>query len=170
MAALSWAKQKSKESARKLVEAVQTHNNLSVKYNELEVASDETKRENARLKKKLEEADAELFAQEIELKEAKSKAEHFEDKSTSMKLFTTVKVRTEMLKEYKEGQFSTWDPEAAFSAWEQMKLLYYDSKGEEEQQVDEPAGSSRVNPSGLKNVVPGSGVAEEEVTVEEIAE
>ena len=66
-----------------------------------------------------------------------------------------VKITPEMLKEYTKGKFSTWDPEGAFSAWEQMKLLYSDSEEEEEQQADEPTGSSHVDPSGSKNVASG---------------
>ena len=85
-----------------------------------------------------------------------------------MKLFTTVKVRAEMLKEYTKGKFFAWDPEDAFSTWEQMKLLYSDSEGEEEQQAGEPAGSSLVDPSGPKNVATGSRA--KKVTVEEAAE
>ena len=103
------------------------------------------KNENVCLKKKLEEVEAALSAQETELKKVKSKAEYYEDKSTSMKLFTTVKVRAEMLKEYTKGKFFAWDPEDAFSTWEQMKLLYSDSEVGEAQQAGELAGSSLID-------------------------
>ena len=56
-----------------------------------------------------------LSAQEVKLKIAKSNAEYYEDKSTSIELFTTIKVHAKMLKEYTEGRLSSWDPKAAFS-------------------------------------------------------
>ena len=58
----------------------------------------------------------------------------------SIKLFTMVKVRVEMVKDYMEGKMSTWDPKANFSAWNKMKLLYSDCEGEEDQIMAEQAG------------------------------
>ena len=51
----------------------------------------------------------------------------------SIELFTIVKVRVEMLKEYTEDKISSWDPDVAFSAWEKMKTLYLESDGDGEQ-------------------------------------
>ena len=66
----------------------------------------------------------------------------------SIKLFTTVKVRAEMVKHYKEGRMLTWDPEVAYSAWEKMKLLYSDSKGEEDQEAVEQVSQGHPNRVG----------------------
>ena len=87
-------------------------------------------------------------AQEAELKEVKTKADCYEDKSMSIKLFTTVKVRVEMVKDYKEGMMSTWDLEVAYSTWEKMKLLYSDSEGNEDQEVVEQVSQGRPNKVG----------------------
>ena len=93
------------------------HNEIFNKYNELKSFADLIKNENAYLSKNLKAAEATLAAKEAELKQVESKAEYYEDKSTSIKLFTTVKVYTEILKEYSEGKISSWDPEVAFAAW-----------------------------------------------------
>ena len=60
--------------------------------------------ENIRLKKKVEELEAIFSIQDKELADAQYKADYYEDKSTSMKLFTTVKVRAEMTREFSEGK------------------------------------------------------------------
>ena len=52
-----------------------------------------------------------------------------------------------MTREYSEGKASSWDPVAASSAWEEMKLLYFNSEGEDNQNVEEDVGPSRVSPS-----------------------
>ena len=68
------------------------HNNLSSQFNELKRNANAKGEENTRLKKKVEDMQATLSARETELEEVRSRAEHYEDKSMSMKLFTTVKV------------------------------------------------------------------------------
>ena len=75
-----------------------------------------------------------------------------------------------MKKEYSEGKASSWDPVAASSAWEEMKLLYSDSEGEDEQNVEENNRPSRASPSGTQGAVTGSGVGEENVVVEDVVE
>ena len=107
-------------------------------------------------------------AREAELEEVRSKAEHYEDKSMSMKLFTTVKVRAEMIKDFLEGKMSTWDPVAASSAWEEIKLLYSDSEGEDDQHMEERAGLSQGDLSRALNFTFASGVGEEEVGAEDV--
>ena len=73
----------------------------------------------------------------------------------SMKLFTIVT----------EGRMLAWDPEATFSTWEKMKLLYSDSKGEKDQEMAKQAGPSQSGPSGS-----GNGESRLGATVEEVAE
>ena len=126
---MSRAKEKSEVSTRKFSEAVKSYNNLSGQHNDL--------KKDADAKKKVEDLEALMSVREKELKDSQSKVEYYEDKSTSMKLYTTVKVRAEMTKEYSEGKATTWDPAAASSAWEEMKLLYSDSKGEDDQDVED---------------------------------
>ena len=87
-----------------------------------------------------------------------------------MKLFTIVKVQAEMMREYSEGKASFWDPVAASLAWEEMKLLYSNSEGEDEQNVEEDTGPSRALPSGTQGAVTGFGVGEEDVIVEDVIE
>ena len=123
------------------------HNKLSNQYNALKKSADTKEGENARLKKKIEELEAVISARDKEMKDAQYRADYYEDKSTSMKLFTTVKVRAEMMKEFSEGKATGWDPIAASSAWEEMKLLYSDSDGEDEQAIEE-AGPSQTSPCG----------------------
>ena len=48
-------KEKSEASARKLIEAAHTYNDLSDKFNKLKYEADDKGNENVRLKKKLEE-------------------------------------------------------------------------------------------------------------------
>ena len=166
----SWAKRKSDESARKLTEVVQTRNILSEKYNELKSSFDLKESENAHFSRKLKEVEEALFAWEVELKKVKSDAEYYEDKSTSIELFTTVKVHVEILKEYTEGKLSSWDPEATFSVWEKMRTLYSRSDEEEDWKKVELAGTSRGVSSEAGKRASGSGAVEEGVIVEEIAE
>ena len=61
---------------------------------------------------------ATLSAREDEFKKVEFNVEYYKDKSISIELFTTIKVRAKMLKEYTEGKNYSWDPEAALSAWE----------------------------------------------------
>ena len=69
------------------------YNNLYEKFNELKFTADDKGKENVRLKKKLEEVEAILSTREAELKEVQSKVEYYDENSTSIKMFTTVKVR-----------------------------------------------------------------------------
>ena len=125
------------------------HNKLSDQYNVLKKSAEAKEGENARLKKKIEDLEALISARDKELKDAQYRADYYEDRSTSMKLFTTVKVRAEMMKEFSEGRATDWDPVAAASAWEEMKLLYSDSEGEDEQ-ATEGAGPSQTSPRGTQ--------------------
>ena len=50
-----------------------------------------------------------------------------------------------MVKEFSEGKATAWDLAAASSAWEEMKLLYSDSEGEDEH-ATEDAGPSQTSP------------------------
>ena len=109
-------KEKCEASTRRFAEAVQVHNNISDKYNELKSFVDLMKSENARLSKNLKAAEVALFAKEAKLKQVEFNAKYYEDKSTSINLFTIVKVHADMLKEYSEGKISSRDPEAAFAA------------------------------------------------------
>ena len=86
-------KEKSEASTRKFAEAVQVYNNLYEKFNELKFTADDKGKENVRLKKKLEEVEAILSAREEKFKEVQSKVEYYDENSTSIKMFTTVKVR-----------------------------------------------------------------------------
>ena len=147
---------------------VETYNKLSGQYNDLKKSVDLKDAENARLKKKVEELEAEVFARDKALKDAQYRADYFEDKSTSMKLFTMVKIRAEMVKEFSEGKATAWDLEAASSAWEEMKLLYSDSEGEDEH-ATEDAGPSHISPCRTQDEAAklGDGVG---VVVEELVE
>ena len=169
VSSLTWVKEKCETYAQKLVEAVQAHNNISEKYNELKASSNHMKNENAHLTRKLKESEVALSTQEVEFKKVESKAKYYEDKSTSIELFTTVKVHAKMLKEYTEGKLSSWDPKAAFPAWEKMKTLYSGSDEEGDQQKVKPAGSSGSDPSGARDGVSGSGATGEEVVVDDVA-
>ena len=117
---------------------VETYNKLSGQYNDIKKSIDLKDAENARLKKKVEELEAEVSARDKALKDAQYRANYFEGKSTSMKLFTTVKIRAEMVKEFSEGKAT------ASSAWEEIKLLYSDLEGEDEH-ATEDAGPSRTS-------------------------
>ena len=128
---------------------METYNKLSDQYNALKKSADAKDGENARLKKKVEDLEALISARDKELKDAQYRVDYYEDRSTSMKLFTTVKVRAEIMKEFSEGRATDWDPVAATSAWEEMKLLYSDSEGEDEQ-VTEGAGPSQTSPCGTQ--------------------
>ena len=78
--------------AQKFFEAVKSYNNLSSQYKVLKKDADVKEDENACLKKRVEDLETFLSARENEIKDAQFKAEYYEDKSTSMKLYTTVKV------------------------------------------------------------------------------
>ena len=125
-------RKKSEASARQFSEAVESYNNLFGQYNDLKKGADAKDAKNARLKKKIEVLEALVSARDKALKDAQYRADYYEDRSTSMKLFTTVKVRAKMVKEFSEGKATAWDLAAASSAWEEMKLLYSDSEGEDE--------------------------------------
>ena len=71
---------------------VETYNKLSGQYNDLKKGVDAKDAENACLKKKVENLEAAVSARDKALKDAQYRADYYEDKSTSMKLFTTVKV------------------------------------------------------------------------------
>ena len=161
---------KSEASARQFSEAVESYNNLFGQYNDLKKDADVKGEENIRLKKRVEDLEALMSVWEKELKDAQVKAEYYEDKLTSMKLFTTVKVQAEMARDYSEGKASSWDLVAASSAWEEMKLLYSDSKGEDDQNVEEDVGSSRVSLSGTQGAIAGSRAGGEEVVVKNVVE
>ena len=62
--------------ARKFSEAVESYNNLSSQYNTLKKDADVKEEDNARLKKRVEDLEALLSAQEKELKDAQFKAEY----------------------------------------------------------------------------------------------
>ena len=69
-----------------------TYNKLSGQYNDLKKGADAKDAENAHLKKKVEDLEDLVSARDKELKDAQYRADYYEDKSMSMKLFTTVKV------------------------------------------------------------------------------
>jgi len=163
-AALSWAKEKSEAFTLKFLEVVEMYNNLSGQYNDLKKEAETRDTENARLKKKVEDLEALISAREKELKDAQYRADSYEEKSTSIKLFTTVKVRAKKTKEFSEGKATDWDPAAAASAWEEIKLLYSDSEGEEEYKTED-ASPSQHSPRGTQVVAAELGVG---VVLEEL--
>ena len=67
------------------------YKNRSSQYNVLKKDVNVKEEENARLKKRVEDLEALMSVREKELKDAQFKAKYYEDKSTSMKLFTTIK-------------------------------------------------------------------------------
>ena len=97
----------------------------------------------------MEELESLVSARDKELTDARYKADYYEDKSTSMKLFTTVKVREEMTKEYSEGKATNWDLAVASLAWEEMKLLYSDLEGEDDQGAED-AGRAKFRRAKLR--------------------
>ena len=112
---LSWVKGKSEDYVQKYNKVIQAHNILSKKYNEFKFSVGHKDSENAHLSKELIEVKAALSAWETELKKVKSDVKYCEDKSISIKLFTTIKVCAKMLKEYTEGTLSSWNLDVAFS-------------------------------------------------------
>ena len=74
-----------------------------------------------------------------------------------------------MTKEYSEGKATTWDPAAASSAWEEMKLLYYYLEGEDDQGVED-IGPSQISPSETQGDVVGLGDGGKGVVAEEVVE
>ena len=138
----------------------ETYNKLSGQYNDIKKSIDSKDAENTRLKKKVEELEADVSARDKALKDAQYRADYFEDKSMSMKLFTTVKIRAEMVKEFSEGKATAQDLEAASTAWEEMKLLYSDSEGEEEHATEDPGPSQ----------IPSHGAPGEEAEFGDVAE
>ena len=172
LSSIIWLKDKHEAFAQKLVEVVQSHNQVSEKFNELKSSADLLKSENTRLSKSLKEAETTIFVREAELKKVEQKAEYYEDKSSSMKMYTTVKIYAEMKRQFLDGKASSWDTKASFKSWEKMKTLYSKSEGENEHQEAsvEPTGTSGNDPSGQKDGSSGSGVVEEEVVVEDIVE
>ena len=115
--------------ACKVVETAQAHIEISNKYNEPKSSANLIKSENARLSKSLKAAKATFYIRETELKQIEWQAEYYKDKSSSIEMYTTVKVRAEMLKEYTKGKSSSLDSKAAFKDREKMKMLYSESKG-----------------------------------------
>ena len=73
-----------------------------------------------------------------------------------------------MMKEFSEGKATGWDPAAASSAWEEMKLLYTDSEGEDEQATEE-AGPSQPSQRRTQGEVTELGDPTE-VVVEDVVE
>ena len=108
MAFFSQLKEKYEAFARKVTEVVQAYNDISRKYNELQNVVDLMKNENAHLTKSLNEAKATISVREAELKRAEQQTEYYEDKSSSTEMFTTIKVRAKMMKEFTEGKTSLW--------------------------------------------------------------
>ena len=144
------------------------YNKLSDQYNVLKKGANAKDGENARLKKKVQDLEALISARDKELKDAQYSVDYYEDRSTSMKLFTTMKVRAEMMKEFSEGRATNWDPVAASSAWEEMKFLYSDSEGEDEQ-ATEDVGPSQPSSRGTQGEATELGDATE-VVVEDVVE
>ena len=93
------------------------------------------KGENTHLLKKLKEAEAIISVQEAELKKVEEKFEYYVDKYYSIETFTSMKVRAEIMKEFKDGKSSSSDPEADFMYWEQIKTFYSESEEEEKDLV-----------------------------------
>ena len=110
MSSVSWLKYKYEASTQKVVEIVQAYNEISNKYNELNSTADLMKRKNAFLLKSLKAVEETFSIQEAELKQVEWHAEYYEDKSSSIEMHTTVKVRAKMLKEYIERKTFSWDP------------------------------------------------------------
>ena len=88
---------------------VSAYNEISTKYNDLQASSDLIKGENASLSKKLKEAKAIISMQKAKLRKIDYKAKYYEDKSRIIKMFTIVKVPVEIMKDFTEGKFSSWD-------------------------------------------------------------
>ena len=107
MLSLSWLKDKYEAFARKVVEVAQMHNEIPNRYNELKSIANLIKSENAHLSKSLKAAESTFSIWEAELKRVEQQVKYYEDKSSSIEMFTTVKVRAEMLKEYSEGKASS---------------------------------------------------------------
>ena len=107
MAFFSWLKDKCEAYARKVTEVAQAYNDITNKYNELQTASDLMKSENARLKKKLKEAEETISIQEVELKKVELKVEYYKEKSHSIEMFTTIKVLTKIMTKFTEGKSSS---------------------------------------------------------------
>ena len=153
------------------METTQVHNEILNKYNQLNSIADLMKSKNAHLSKILKVAEATLSLQKAELNQVEQQAKYYKDKSSSIKMYTMVKVRVEMLKEYTKGKTSSWDPEVAFKAWEKMNTLYSEFEGEDElQEVGsvEPNGTSGKEPSRQKDGTSRSRVVEENFVVEHV--
>ena len=95
---------------------MQAYNDIANKYNDLQATSDLMIGENARLTKKVLEAEATISMWEAELKKVELKAEYYKDKSHSIEMFTTVKVCAKIMKEFTEGKSSSWDCEVDFKS------------------------------------------------------
>ena len=103
MSSLTWLRDKYKAFAQKVVEIGQAHNEISSKYNELKSTTNLMKNENTRLSKILKVTEATLSVREAELKRVEQRAEYYEDKYSSIEIFTTIKVHADMLKEFSRG-------------------------------------------------------------------
>ena len=123
-------------------------NEISKKYNELHSAMDLMKSENAHLTKSLKEVETTISVRVAELKRVEWHADYYEDKSSSIKMYTTVKVRAEIMKKFAKGKTSSWNPEAAFKSSEKMKTLY--SESEEEDELQSVAFVGNNEPSGAE--------------------
>ena len=73
-----------------------------------------------------------------------------------------------MTKEFSEGKAANWDLAVASSAWEEMKLLYSDSEGEDEQATEE-VGPSQPSPRGTQGEAAELGDATK-VVIEDVVE
>ena len=74
-----------------------------------------------------------------------------------------------MTKEYSEGMATNWDPATAFSAWEEIKLLYSDLDREDDQGTED-IGSSQNSPRGTQGDVAGLEDGGEGVVAEDVVE
>ena len=114
------------------MEAIQAHNKVLRKYNELNSTADLLKSENACLSKSLKKAEATISLREVELKQVEQRVEYYQDKSSSMEMYTTVKIRVEMMRDFLDEKASSWDIKAISALGEKMKTLYSESEGEDE--------------------------------------
>ena len=95
---------------------MQAYNDIASKYNELQIDSELMKSENSHLTKKIKEDEAIISVREVVLKKVERKVEYYEEKSSSIEIFMTVKVCVEMINEFTEGKSYSWNPEAEFKS------------------------------------------------------
>ena len=107
MTSFTWLKEKFEDLTLKFNESVQSLNDSSKKYNDLKSGHDKLKGDHSTLAQKYKDSQAVLFAREAELEKVKERADYYEDKCTSIEMYTTVKLRAEAMKQYSEGQASS---------------------------------------------------------------